>query len=102
MQSGDADVDVRLRSRAHAFRKAQVSLEHAREGVIRAHKASSKPYTYAVGDLVKISTSALPLHRDDTQKHKLMPKYTGPVPVLAVSDKVVQVQLPTSYSQVHD
>jgi hypothetical protein len=102
MPSGDPDVDVWFSSRVHALRKAQVSLEHAREAMIRAHKASSKPFKYAVGDLVKISTSALPLHRGETQKGKLMPKYIGPVPVVSVSDSVVQVQLPHRYSQVHD
>jgi hypothetical protein len=31
-----------------------------------------------------------------------MPKYIGPMLVLSLSDRVVQVQLPASYSQVHD
>jgi RNase H-like domain found in reverse transcriptase/Integrase zinc binding domain/Reverse transcriptase (RNA-dependent DNA polymerase)/Integrase core domain len=102
MCSGDADVDEWLRTRAHALRKAQVSLENAREAMIRAQKASDKAHVYKAGDLVKISTNALPLHLDSTQKPKLMPKYIGPLLVVSVSDKVVQVQLPASYSQVHD
>jgi hypothetical protein len=57
---------------------------------------------YAVGDMVKISTKALPLHLDDTQKPKLMPKYIGPLTVVSVSDKLVQVKLPEEYKQVHD
>jgi hypothetical protein len=79
-----------------------VSLEHAREAMIRAQKASAKPHVYAAGDLVKISTTALPLHVSSSQKPKLMPKYVGPMEVVSVSDKVVQVKLPASYSQVHD
>jgi hypothetical protein len=102
MCSGDPDVDEWLRTRAHALRKAQVSLENAREAMIRAHQASDKPHVYAAGDLVKISTNALPLHLHSTQKPKLMPKYIGPMLVVSASDKVVQVQLPSSYSQVHD
>ena len=58
VSSGDPDVDVWLRSRADALRRAQVSLEHAREAMIRAHKASDKPHVYAAGDVVKISTTA--------------------------------------------
>jgi transposase InsO family protein len=102
LHSGDADIDAWLRSRAQALRKAQVSLEHARDAMIRAHNASDKPHVYKVGDLVKISTNALPLRVDASQKPKLMPKYIGPFLVVSVSDKVVQVQLPDSYSQVHD
>jgi hypothetical protein len=79
-----------------------VSLESAREAMIRAQKASHKPHLYAAGDLVKISTNALPLHLSATQKPKLMPKHIGPLLVVSASDKVVQVQLPASYSQVHD
>jgi hypothetical protein len=52
-------------------------LENARKAMIRAHKASDKPHVY-------------------------MPKYIGPLLVVSASDKVVQVQLPASYSQVHD
>jgi transposase InsO family protein len=102
LNSGDSDIDAWLKSRAHALRKAQVSLEHAREAMIRAQKASDKPHVYKVGDLVKISTDALPLRIEASQKPKLMPKYIGPLLVVSVSDKVVKVQLPASYSQVHD
>jgi hypothetical protein len=70
--------------------------------MIRAQKACDNAHVYAVDDLVKISTKALPLHLDSTQKPKLMPKYIGPLQVLSVTDKVVQVKLPASYSQWHD
>jgi hypothetical protein len=61
VSSGDKDIDVWLHTRASALRKAQISLESAREAMIRAHKASDKPHVYAAGDLVKISTRVLPL-----------------------------------------
>jgi hypothetical protein len=102
LSCGDVDIDVWLRNRAHALRKAQISLEGAREAMIRAHKASDKPHVYNADDLVKVSTNALPLHLAATQKQKLMPKYIGPMTVVSASDKVVQVKLPASYSQVHD
>jgi transposase InsO family protein len=102
VSSGDLDVDEWLRTRSHALRKAQVSIEYAREAMIRAQKASDKPHVYAVGDLVKISTNALPLHIESSQKPKLLPKYIGPLPVVSVSDKVIQVKLPQEYDQVHD
>jgi hypothetical protein len=102
LNSGDADIDAWLRSRAQALRIAQVSLENARDAMIRAHEASDKPHVYKVGDLVKISTNALPLHVEASQKPKLMPKYIGPLLVVSVSGKVDNVRLPDSYSQVHD
>ena len=70
--------------------------------MIRAQKASEKLHVYVAGDLVKMSTKALPLHLCGTQKPKLMPKCIGPMLVLSVSDKVVQVKLPEAYDQVHD
>ena len=70
--------------------------------MIRAQKTSEKPHVYVAGDLVKISTRALPLHLGGTQKPKLMPKYIGSMLVVSVSDKVVQVKSPEAYDQVHD
>jgi hypothetical protein len=91
MCSGDADVDEWLRTRAHTLRKAQVSLKSAREAIIRAQKASHRPHVYAAGDLVKISTNALPLHLSATQTPKSIPRYIGPLLVVSASDKNVQV-----------
>jgi hypothetical protein len=102
MDSGDLDIDTWLKTRVHVLRKAQVCIEAAEEAMIRAQKASEKPHTYCFGDLMKISTTALPLHLSSTQKLKLLPKYIGPMPVVVVSDDVVQVQLPSSCSLVHD
>jgi transposase InsO family protein len=68
--SGDQDVDEWLRNRSHALRKAQVSLEHARESMIRAQKAADKPHVYAVGDVVKISTKALPIQGGEHSRQK--------------------------------
>jgi len=100
--TGDSDLDYWLGTRRKSLQKAQVSLQSTRDAMIRAHKASSKPYTYAAGNQVKISTRVLPLHRTDTQCAKLMPKYVGPFEVVSVLGKVVQVKLPASYSKVHD
>jgi hypothetical protein len=102
MSSGHRDIDVWLHTRAKTLRKAQVSLESARQAMIRAQKSYGTPHVYAVDDLVKISTRALPLRLESTQKPKLLPKYIGPFTVVSVSDKVVQVKLPESYKQVHD
>jgi hypothetical protein len=102
VQCGDRDIDVWLNNRSHALRKAQISLEGAREAMIRAHKASGNHHVYAAGDLVKISTRVLPLRITSTQKPKLLPKYIGPFSVVSVSDTVVQVKLPESYKLVHD
>jgi hypothetical protein len=100
--SGDRDVDVWLHKRSKALRKAAISLESARQAMIRAQNASDKAHVYAVDDLVKVSTKVLPLHLSSTQKAKLLPKYIGPMTVVAVFDKVVQVKLPETYRHVHD
>jgi hypothetical protein len=100
--SGDKDVDIWLQNRSKALRKAQISLESGRQAMIRAQNASDKAHVYAVGDLVKVSTKVLPLRLSSTQKPKLLPKYIGPMTVVSVADKVVQLKLPATYQQVHD
>ena len=70
--------------------------------MIRAHKASPYPTEYQVGDLVKVSTSALPVRSTSTASDKLQPKYIGPFTVLDVQGQVLQLQLPATYNQVHD
>jgi hypothetical protein len=75
VSSGHRDIDVWLHARAKGLRKGQVSLESARQAMIRAQKATGTPHVYKAGDLVKISTRALPLHLESTQKPKLLPKY---------------------------
>ena len=52
--SGHADVDAWLARRADHFATAQVRLEHARQSMIRARKASAAAHSYAPGDLVKV------------------------------------------------
>jgi hypothetical protein len=71
MCSGDPDVAAWLRTRAHALRRAQVSLQSAREAMIRAQMDSDKPHVHAAGDLVKILTNAMRSHLDPTQKTKV-------------------------------
>jgi hypothetical protein len=92
--------EVPSTSIAKSPRTRDVSLENARDAMIRSLKASDKPHK--VGDLVRISTYALSLQVEASQTPKLMPKYIGPFLVVSVSDKVVQVQLPDSGSQVHN
>jgi hypothetical protein len=77
-------------------------MEVAREAMIRAHKAASYPTEYKVGDKVKISTDALPVRCPSTVSEKLQPKYIGPFTVLGVRGKVLHLQMPKAYSQVHD
>jgi hypothetical protein len=71
--------------------------------MIAARKASARAYSYAPGDLVKISTHALPLRTASTQASKLQHKWIGPFSVVEeVNPGAIRVQLPDSYSQVHD
>jgi hypothetical protein len=103
--SGGFHVDAWLRSRSNALRKAQVSLEYAREAMMRAQKASDHPHVYSAGDLVKIFTKALHLTsiashcNARTQAHAQVHRA---MTVVSASDRVVQVKLPASYNQVHE
>ena len=51
---------------------------------------------------MKVSTNALPVRCSSTVSEKLQPKYIGPFTVLSVDGKVLHLQLPKAYSQVHD
>jgi hypothetical protein len=72
-RSGDPDIDTWLTIRAKDLKRANISLDAAREAMVRAHKSSPKPYSYAVGDLVKISTRVLKTkaHIASTQQKSL-------------------------------
>ena len=99
---GDSDIEQRLHDRKPGFKQAQLSLDAARDAMIRAHKAAAIPTEYKVGDRVKVSTNALPVRCPSTVSEKLQPKYIGPFTVLSVDGKVLHLQLPKAYSKVHD
>ena len=99
---GDSDIEQRLHDRKPGFKQAQLSLDAARDAMIRAHKAAAIPTEYKVGDRVKVSTNALPVRCPSTVSEKLQPKYIGPFTVLSVDGKVLHLQLPQAYSKVHD
>jgi hypothetical protein len=89
-------IDAWLITRASALRKAQVPLETASQAMIRVHKASGQPDTYAADNLVKTSTRALPLPLGPTQKPHMMPTYIRPMLDVSATDKVVHAQLHAS------
>jgi hypothetical protein len=99
---GDRDIEQWLRDRKSELKQAQVSMEVARQAMIRARKAALYPTEYKVGDKVKVSTDALPVRCPSTVSEKLQPKYIGPFTVLDVQGKVLHLQMPKSYAQVHD
>jgi transposase InsO family protein len=76
MKCGDRDIEQWLRDRKSEFKQAQLSMEAARNAMIRAHKAASFPTEYKVGDKVKVSTDALPVRCPSTVSPKLQPKYS--------------------------
>lgn len=98
----DADVEQWLQDRKHELQQAQLSLEAAREAMLRAHRTIGTPHVYRSGDFVKVSTRVLPMRSTSTQVPKLQPKYIGPFTVLSARDKVVELQLPRSYELVHN
>jgi hypothetical protein len=102
MRCGDRDIEQWLRDRKSEFKQAQLSMEAARKAMIRAHKAASFPTEYKIGDQVKDSPDALPARCPSTVSQKLQPKYIGPFTVLNVRGKVLHLQMPKSYAQVHD
>jgi hypothetical protein len=95
------DIERWLHCRKRELHQAHVTMEHARQAMIRAQKASAKAHVYHVDDLVKVSTRVLPLRCTSTQVDKLQPRYIGPFKVLSVLGKVLHLELPASYDQVH-
>jgi hypothetical protein len=93
---GGPDIDTRLVIRAKDLQHATLSRDAARAALTRAHKTSSKPYAYAVGDLVKISTLVLKnkAHVPSTQATKLKPMCIGSFRVASSHEHNVQVKLP--------
>ena len=100
-QSRDPEVEQWLRDRRSELARAQVSMEAARQAMIRAHRASCNAHVYHPGDLVKVSTRVLPVRCTSTQVPKLLPKYIGPFTVASCNDKVVSLHLPKAYELVH-
>jgi hypothetical protein len=98
-----SDIDKWLEDRSQQLQLAQLSMEHAREAMIAARKASARAHLYVSGDLVKVSTRVLPLRTSSTQIHKLQHKWIGPFTVLKqVNPNAYQLQLPEQYKLVHD
>jgi hypothetical protein len=103
VRSEYADVESILTRYKTDFAKAKVSLEQARQRMIKAAKASPNAFEYKVGDLVKISTRTLEPQAPDSQVKKLQPKYLGPFTVTALVGSSVKVDLPNSFSPlIHD
>jgi hypothetical protein len=93
-----SDIDKLLEDRSKQLQLAQLSMEHAREAMIAARKASAGGHLYVSGDLVKVSTRVLPLRTSSTQIHKLQHKWIGPFMVLKqVNPDAYQLQLPEQY-----
>lgn len=100
----DPDIDVWLRQRADQLSKGQAGIEHTRQVMIEARKASpSDAPVFKPGDLIKISAAFLRVRCVGSQVKKLMPKFVGPFSVTeAVGPNAYRVRLPEVYSGIHD
>ena len=76
--SGDRDVDVILSRAKTDFEQAGVSLERARQRMIRAARGSANAHEYKPGDLITVSTRILAPQGPSSQAAKLWPRYLGP------------------------
>jgi hypothetical protein len=95
------DIQRWLHCRKRELHQAHVTMEHARQAMIRAQKASAKAHVYHEGDLVKVSTRILPLRCTSTQVDKLQPRYIEPIKVHSVLGKVLHFDLPAAYDHAH-
>jgi hypothetical protein len=92
-----------LFTRAEELDKARISLEYARQAMLRAHKKGLVSHPYKLGDLVKVSTEHLMVRAASTQRPKLQPRYVGPFEIIEqVNAGAYRLQLPESYVAVHD
>jgi putative transposase len=81
----------------HEFEFAKMAVEQAKEKMKMAHdKKGVKRHLYSVGDRVWLNYKHISL-RHPSQRHKLVPRYFGPVTVLKmVGLNAVQLELPTA------
>jgi Integrase zinc binding domain/Integrase core domain len=100
--SENPDVDAILQRCKTDFELAKVSLEEARQRMIKAARGSPNAFVYKPGDLIKVSTRVLEPHASVKQVTKLQPKYLGPFEVLELVGASVRVSLPATFSLVHD
>jgi hypothetical protein len=96
-------LDVWLTARATQLERARVSLEYARQAMLRAHKKGAVSYEYKLRDQVKVSTEHLVRRAASTQRSKLQPRYVGPFEIVErVNAGAYRLQLPESYVAMHD
>jgi transposase InsO family protein len=96
-------VDKWLKTRAAQLEEARVSLEYARQAMLRAHKKGLTSYDYKPGDQVKVSTEHLVPRAASTQRPKLQPRFVGPFEIIEqVNPGAYRLKLPASYIAVHD
>jgi hypothetical protein len=101
--NGLTDVDTILSRHKTDFAKAGMSLENARQRMIKATRGFPNACEYQVGDFVKTSTRTLELQAHNSQVAKLQPKFIGPFEVIELVNSSVRVSLPDSFgSLVHD
>lgn len=96
-------VDHWLKTRASQLEKARISMEYARQAMLRAHRKGTVSHDYKPGDQVKVSTGHLTPRTASTQQAKLQPRYVGPFEVIeCVNPGAFRLKLPDSYVAVHD
>jgi Integrase core domain len=96
-------IDKWLLTRAAEFDKARISMEYARQAMIRAHKKGQVSHPYKAGDQVKVSTEHLTIRAASTQRPKLQARFVGPFEIVEqVNPGAYRLKLPESYVAVHD
>ena len=97
------EVEEWLEARRGELQLASTSLQRAREQMIRQRKASAKAHVYQAGQLVKVSMRVLRPVGPSSQVQKLLPRWIGPLRIReVVNPGALKLELPESYSEVHD
>ena len=90
-----------LKGMADQLRIAQRNLERAQQQQRQQANKHRREHTFAVGDMVYLSTAHLSSY--EVPGRKLLPKFVGPFKVLEVVNPVaVRLQLPPELERVHD
>ncbi|OWZ17202.1 Retroelement [Phytophthora megakarya] len=96
-----------VQKRQQIVQQARANLSEAQQRQKKYYDQKRSSVTFAVGDMVLLSTKNLPLAHStrgtELEKMKLAPRYIGPYKIVRmVNDNVARLELPRSMASLHN